>query len=30
MIMTALMLAVLAVVTGLRSRLYRGSTGGKG
>jgi putative spermidine/putrescine transport system permease protein len=30
MIMTALMLVVLAAVTGLRSRLYRGSTGGKG
>lgn len=30
MVMTALMLAVLAVAMGLRSRLYRGSTGGKG
>ena len=30
MIMTALMLVVLIAVTALRSRLYRGSTGGKG
>jgi putative spermidine/putrescine transport system permease protein len=30
MIMTALMLAVVAAVTGLRARLYLGSTGGKG
>ncbi|BBB01945.1 putative multiple sugar ABC transporter permease [Actinacidiphila reveromycinica] len=30
MIMTALMLVVLVAVTALRSRLYRGSTGGKG
>lgn len=30
MIMTALMLAVIVAVTGLRSRMYRGSTGGKG
>jgi putative spermidine/putrescine transport system permease protein len=30
MIMTALMLVVLIAVTVLRSRLYRGSTGGKG
>ncbi|WP_225850718.1 ABC transporter permease [Streptomyces sp. HPF1205] len=30
MIMTVLMFAVLGAVTALRSRLYRGSTGGKG
>ncbi|GGV47774.1 ABC transporter permease [Kitasatospora herbaricolor] len=30
MIMTGLMLAVIGSVTALRSRLYRGSTGGKG
>jgi putative spermidine/putrescine transport system permease protein len=30
MIMTALMLVVLSAVAGLRSQLYRGSTGGKG
>jgi putative spermidine/putrescine transport system permease protein len=30
MIMTVLMLAVLAAVTGLRARLYSGATGGKG
>jgi putative spermidine/putrescine transport system permease protein len=30
MIMTVLMLAVVAIVMGLRSRLYRGATGGKG
>jgi putative spermidine/putrescine transport system permease protein len=30
MIMTALMLAVVVAVTGLRSRLYTGATGGKG
>ncbi|ACU75710.1 binding-protein-dependent transport systems inner membrane component [Catenulispora acidiphila DSM 44928] len=30
MVMTALMLAVVGVAMGLRSRLYRGSTGGKG
>lgn len=30
MIMTALMLLVIGVVAGLRSRLYRGATGGKG
>jgi putative spermidine/putrescine transport system permease protein len=30
MIMTALMLVVVVAVTGLRSRLYRGATGGKG
>ncbi|MCZ4125365.1 ABC transporter permease [Streptomyces sp. H39-S7] len=30
MVMTALMLAVIAIAMGLRSRLYRGSTGGKG
>jgi putative spermidine/putrescine transport system permease protein len=30
MIMTVLMLAVIVAVTALRSRMYRGSTGGKG
>ncbi|WP_377267135.1 ABC transporter permease [Peterkaempfera sp. SMS 1(5)a] len=30
MVMTALMLAVIGIAMGLRSRLYRGSTGGKG
>lgn len=30
MIMTALMLAVIGIAMGLRSRLYKGSTGGKG
>ncbi|WP_181808026.1 ABC transporter permease [Streptomyces shenzhenensis] len=30
MIMTVLMLAVIIAVTGLRARMYRGSTGGKG
>lgn len=30
MVMTALMLAVIGLTMGLRSRLYRGSTGGKG
>ncbi|MFE4775279.1 ABC transporter permease [Streptomyces sp. NPDC056713] len=30
MIMTVLMLVVIAVVTGLRSRMYSGATGGKG
>jgi putative spermidine/putrescine transport system permease protein len=30
MIMTAMMLVVILTVTGLRSRLYRGATGGKG
>jgi len=30
MVMTVLMLAVIGVAMGLRSRLYRGSTGGKG
>jgi putative spermidine/putrescine transport system permease protein len=30
MVMTALMLAVIGLTMALRSRLYRGSTGGKG